>query len=76
MPIPTKSPIDQAEAVAADQHTAVQPREIAHSELPLFCPREDTTLWSQHPRVYLPIEKGGDALCPYCGTRFILKDSS
>ncbi|MCS5555925.1 MAG: zinc-finger domain-containing protein [Arenicellales bacterium] len=43
--------------------------------MPLFCPREDTTLWNQHPRVYLPIEKGGDALCPYCGTRFILKDN-
>ena len=75
MPIPTKPPIGQTETVTADQYTAVQTREIAHSELPLFCPGEDTTLWSQHPRVYLPIEKDGDALCPYCVTRFILKDS-
>ena len=75
MPIPIKSPIDQAETITADQRTAVQTHEIAHSELPLFCPRDDTTLWSQHPRVYLPIEKDGDILCTYCGTRFILKNS-
>ena len=75
MPIPTKFPIDPTETVTPDQPTPVQTREITHSELPLFCPREDTTLWSQHPRVYLPIEQGGDALCPYCGTRFILKNN-
>ena len=75
MPIPIKSPIDQTETIPADKHTAVQTQEIAHSELPLFCPRDDTTLWSQHPRVYLPIEMDGDILCPYCGTQFILKNS-
>ena len=75
MPIPIKPPIDQPETITADQHAAVQTLEIGHSELPLFCPRDDTTLWSQHPRVYLPIEKDGDILCPYCGTRFILKNS-
>ena len=74
MPIPIKPPIDQIETITADQHAAVQTHEIGHSELPLFCPRDDTTLWSQHPRVYLPIEKDGDILCPYCGTRFILKN--
>ena len=30
-------------------------------------------LWNAHPRVFLPIEKTGEALCPYCGTRYTLK---
>jgi uncharacterized Zn-finger protein len=29
--------------------------------------------WSSHPRVFLPIEKTGEALCPYCGTLYKLK---
>ena len=76
MPIPIKSPVDKTEKITADQYTAVQTHEIGRNELPLFCPRDDTTLWSQHPRIYLPIEKDGDILCPYCGTRFILKNNS
>ncbi len=30
-------------------------------------------LWNAHPRVFLPIEETGTALCPYCGTRYTLK---
>ena len=30
-------------------------------------------LWNAHPRVFLPIEKTGEALCPYCGTRYTLQ---
>jgi uncharacterized Zn-finger protein len=26
-----------------------------------------------HPRVFLPIEAKGEALCPYCGTLYRLK---
>jgi uncharacterized Zn-finger protein len=29
-------------------------------------------LWNAHPRVYLPIQKTGEALCPYCGTKYVL----
>jgi len=29
-------------------------------------------LWNSHPRVYLPIQKTGEALCPYCGTKYLL----
>jgi uncharacterized Zn-finger protein len=29
-------------------------------------------LWNSHPRVYLPIQKTGEALCPYCGTKYML----
>lgn len=45
---------------------------VHHHELPLSCPTDDMTLWNAHPKVYLPIEKTGDEVCPYCGTRFIL----
>ncbi|NNF61438.1 MAG: zinc-finger domain-containing protein [Gammaproteobacteria bacterium] len=30
------------------------------------------SLWNSHPRVYLPIEKTGDARCAYCGAVFRL----
>jgi uncharacterized Zn-finger protein len=31
--------------------------------------------WDAHPRVYLDIEKMGEASCPYCGAVYILVDS-
>ena len=47
--------------------------EVAAADLPLHCPMPSMMLWNAHPRVFLPIEKTGDALCPYCGTRYTLK---
>ncbi|MFU8877197.1 MAG: zinc-finger domain-containing protein [Wenzhouxiangellaceae bacterium] len=47
---------------------------IRRSELPLSCPTPEMELWNSHPRVYLPIEATGHALCPYCGARFELED--
>ena len=49
-------------------------REISEDDLPLHCPTKDMSLWNTHPRVYLPIEKHGEALCPYCGTAYRLRD--
>ncbi|WP_343987509.1 zinc-finger domain-containing protein [Kangiella japonica] len=46
--------------------------EITSDDLPLSCPMPDVTLWSQHPRVYIPI-KDNQGHCPYCGNKFILK---
>jgi uncharacterized Zn-finger protein len=48
--------------------------QVRREELPLSCPRPGDTLWNMHPRVYLPIEKTGDAVCPYCGARYHLVD--
>ena len=48
--------------------------EIGREQLPLHCPLPDMSQWNSHPRVYLPIEKTGQAKCPYCGADFILKD--
>jgi len=47
--------------------------EVSATELPLHCPTADQMLWNAHPRVFLPIEETGETLCPYCGTRYVLK---
>jgi uncharacterized Zn-finger protein len=47
--------------------------EVTAEDLPLLCPMPSMKLWNAHPRVYLPIQKTGEALCPYCGTRYTLK---
>jgi uncharacterized Zn-finger protein len=57
----------------ADRNEQRRMVEIAATELPLHCPTADQKLWNSHPRVYLPIEETGEALCPYCGTRYVLK---
>ncbi len=46
---------------------------VKHSDLPLSCPGKDMALWNSHPKVYLPIEKTGEAECEYCGARYILQ---
>lgn len=47
--------------------------EISSDDLPLHCPTPEMRLWNAHPKVYLPIEQTGEALCPYCGTLYRLK---
>ena len=47
--------------------------EISASDLPLHCPRPDSPLWCQHPRVFLDIAQSGEAVCPYCSNRYVLK---
>lgn len=48
--------------------------EVSRADLPLSCPMPNMHLWNSHPRVYLPIDKTGEELCPYCGAKYILKD--
>ena len=48
--------------------------EVTRRDLPLSCPMEDMRLWDAHPRVFLPIEATGRAVCPYCGAEYVLKD--
>ena len=47
--------------------------EVTAADLPLHCPMPSMLLWNAHPRVFLQIEKSGEALCPYCGTQYTLK---
>ena len=47
---------------------------VHRHELPLSCPTDAMELWNAHPKVYLPIEKTGAEVCPYCGSCFVLQD--
>lgn len=46
---------------------------VRKHELPISCPTDDMILWNAHPKVYLPLDKTGNEVCPYCSTRFILQ---
>lgn len=48
--------------------------EVRREDLPLSCPTAEQKLWNSHPRVYLPIEETGAAICPYCSARYHLVD--
>ena len=43
---------------------------VTAHDLPLACPRPDAPLWARHPRVFLDTLKTGEAVCPYCGTKY------
>ena len=45
---------------------------VKKQDLPVSCPGADMEIWNSHPKVYLPIEKTGEAVCEYCGAKYIL----
>ena len=51
-------------------HASKKIVEITAADLPLHCPTPDMKLWNVHPRVYIPVEKTGEARCPYCSTLY------
>ncbi|MFA5683917.1 MAG: zinc-finger domain-containing protein [Lysobacteraceae bacterium] len=57
---------------ASPAPSAPAPITVQRSELPLSCPPSGATLWNMHPKVYLPIEATGEAICPYCGAHYLL----
>ncbi len=59
--------MDASPALRTDDAVVLDPK-----HLPAFCPNPAMPLWSSHPRVYLEIEKTGEASCPYCGTLYRL----
>ena len=60
-----------AQAAAKQTQRVVK---VSRADLPLSCPMPDDELWNMHPRVYIPAQKTGEAVCPYCGTRYVLED--
>lgn len=50
-------------------------KQVKPQELPLACPTPDMALWSEHPRVFLPLDRQKEAICPYCSTRYVLDES-
>lgn len=69
-PSPESSSV-AAESTAADLPNAAERVAITAADLPLHCPMPGKRLWDSHPRVYLPIQPGGEEICPYCGTRYV-----
>ena len=59
---------------AEQQQPQTEAVKVTRKDLPLSCPRPGDGLAGMHPRVYLPIEKTGTAVCPYCGARYQLTD--
>ena len=51
-------------------HDTAREVAVALADLPLSCPRPSSPLWARHPRVFLDVLKNGEALCPYCGTKY------
>jgi len=49
---------------------------VTAADLPLSCPMSGMTAWNSHPRVFLPIEQTGEAICPYCGALYVLRSSA
>lgn len=57
------------------QAACTEKKYVVHQrDLPLSCPTDAMELWNAHPKVYLPIEKTGFEICPYCGSQFVLAD--
>ena len=50
--------------------------QVTRKDLPLHCPMEGMSVWNSHPRVFLPIEDSGEAMCPYCGAEYTLVDQA
>lgn len=63
-------------AAAPPQENRAREIEVTPADLPLHCPMPSMVLWNAHPRVFLPIESAGKALCPYCGTKYTLKGAT
>jgi len=51
-------------------HATQRTVEVTAADLPLHCPTPDMKLWNAHPRVFIPVDKTGEARCPYCGTLY------
>lgn len=48
--------------------------EVTAHDLPLHCPTAAVALWASHPRVFLDVAATGHVACPYCGTKYKLKE--
>jgi len=64
----------------ADQNRGVGSRDsfvtVSSADESVFCPNPTMPLWSSHPRVFLELDVDGEAMCPYCGTRYRLASAA
>lgn len=47
---------------------------VKRTDLPVSCPTKEMYSWNSHPKVFLELEKHGEATCPYCGAKYILDE--
>ena len=66
-------PTDAADSSLENANTELE-YEVSRADLPLSCPTLEQKLWDSHPRVFIPIEETGTAICPYCSARYRLID--
>lgn len=57
----------------AENTDKTQPIAVTAKDLPLHCPMPDAPLWARHPRVFLDVARTGEAVCPYCGAKYVLQ---
>lgn len=50
--------------------------ELDADDLPAYCPNPSMPIWSSHPRVFLDIARHKVATCPYCSTKYQLKEGA
>ena len=50
--------------------------EVTAADEPLHCPLPNTSLWSSHPRVYIPLDANGFGKCIYCGAEYVKVDGA
>ncbi len=62
-----------AQATAKSSDQGQRTVKVSRKDLPLSCPRPDQEAWNMHPKVFLPIAKTGEEVCPYCGARYVLE---
>ena len=48
---------------------------VSSADLPLHCPTPVMSKWNSHPKVFIPVEDTGEAICPYCGAIYRLLNS-
>ena len=58
--------------MASDQACRSKHYEVRPEDLPVCCPMPDKRIWDGHPRVYLPVERTGHSVCPYCEAEYTL----
>ena len=49
---------------------------VTQNQLPLSCPTKEMSTWNSHPKVYLDMQKTGEASCQYCGAHYKLESNS
>ena len=54
------------------RHRKTSPSAISKSPQMIchYLPDAEHELWNAHPKVMIPLNHGGEARCPYCGTLY------